>query len=289
MMTRQIKALLLSCAIHVLLVLAIIGATRTVSVPQRIDLMNFTMLDGNGQEMSAPALPVTSDSPLKKVASAAEASASAPVLQRAAEVGQDTRPVEAAVDANPPIIEQRHQKKAVQAPEREALVAETPPAEPAAAESFVQEERAATKVESATQTVLPKPLASAAGLARPAPSGPANPATLAQTASREAVTGEHSQSSQEQYRTNHFAGIRDRVLRNLRYPAVARKKGWTGQVKLSFRINHEGGVEGITVLASSGYDLLDRQAMAVVRQVAPFPLPLEDAEITMPITFSLTQ
>ncbi len=265
MTTRQIKALQLSCAIHALLVLAIIGATRTVSVPLRIDLMNFTMLDCNGLEMSAAALPITS------------------------KISEDTRSADAAVDSNPPIIEQRHQKKAVREAQRQALVAETPPAEPASAESFVQEETVAAKAESATQTVLPKPVASAADIARPAPSGPPNPATPPQTAARGAVTAQYSQTSQEHYRINYFAGIRDRILRNLRYPAVARKKGWTGQVKLSFRINHKGGVEGITVLASSGYDLLDRQAMDVVRQVAPFPLPLGNAEITMPITFSLTQ
>ena len=70
---------------------------------------------------------------------------------------------------------------------------------------------------------------------------------------------------------------------------VARKKGWSGQVRLCFHIDHKGGVEDITVLVTSGYDLLDRQAMEVVRRVAPFPLPLENAEIIMPITFCLTR
>lgn len=264
MMTRQLKALQLSCGIHALLMLAIIGAARTVSVPLCVDLMDFTLLDASGLEMSAPALPV------------------------AGKVGQEARPEEPVADSKPPIIKQRQQKVVLPAPRLEAESAETTPIEPALAESFFPEETAAASAESPREKVLPKSVDSASDIAGPAPSGPPNP-SAAQPATRSAATEQHSQSSQDQYLANHFATIRDRILRNLRYPAVARKKGWSGQVRLSFRIDHKGGVEDITVLASSGYDLLDRQAMDVVRLVAPFPLPLENAEITMPITFSLSR
>ncbi len=266
MMTRQTKALQLSCIIHAILVVAIMGATQTVSAPPlRLDLMNFTLLDANGQEKTVP------------------------TLAGAGTVSPDTRPAEASADRNPAIIEQRRQKVEVPAPRADVLAAATPQPEAALPESYLQEETAAAEAASEPKTVLPNPITSSAGLSDAAASGPPAPAAVAQAGSDGTVTEQHSQTNQQQYLTNHFAGIRERILRYLRYPAVARKRGWSGQVRLSFHIDQEGRVEDITVLTSSGYDLLDRQAIAVVRQVAPFPQPLENVEVTMPITFSLSK
>ena len=50
-----------------------------------------------------------------------------------------------------------------------------------------------------------------------------------------------------------------------RYPAVAKRRAWQGTVLLELRINAEGVVDSVVLRESSGYDLLDREAMRAVR------------------------
>jgi protein TonB len=68
---------------------------------------------------------------------------------------------------------------------------------------------------------------------------------------------------------------------------MARKNGWSGQVRIAFIVREDGGVADVKVLESSGFALLDRNALDTVRQVAPFPCPPVKAEIRMAITYRL--
>lgn len=49
-----------------------------------------------------------------------------------------------------------------------------------------------------------------------------------------------------------------------RYPGAARRKGYQGVVDLKLHINPDGDVEEISLIHSSGYDLLDQEALAAV-------------------------
>ncbi|MDQ7010379.1 MAG: energy transducer TonB [Mariprofundaceae bacterium] len=55
------------------------------------------------------------------------------------------------------------------------------------------------------------------------------------------------------------------------YPASARRRGITGEVEVGFVLDRLGMAEKITVLASSGHDLLDWAAQETVRRAQPFP------------------
>lgn len=92
----------------------------------------------------------------------------------------------------------------------------------------------------------------------------------------------------EQYRRANFRAIRDTILGNLHYPMLARRRGWSGQVELSFTIDPDGSVSGLKVLTSSGYPVLDEQARTAIRSSAPFtPPPPRAVELVMPVTFRL--
>lgn len=52
--------------------------------------------------------------------------------------------------------------------------------------------------------------------------------------------------------------------RSPRYPFVARRKGWEGAVVLLVKLEADGRVEEVGVLESSGYDLLDQEAVKAV-------------------------
>ncbi len=75
------------------------------------------------------------------------------------------------------------------------------------------------------------------------------------------------------------------------YPALARHRGWQGVVRIRVRVRSDGSVAAATVSSSSGYDLLDRAALAAIRRWHFEPgtrdgRPVE-SEVLVPIHFEL--
>lgn len=89
------------------------------------------------------------------------------------------------------------------------------------------------------------------------------------------------------YLNDHFAYIRDKILRNVSYPDAARRMGWQGKVVLSFIIKANGYVVDFNVIQSSGFKMLDNKAIETVKETAPFPKPPDEAYIVIPITYRL--
>lgn len=107
----------------------------------------------------------------------------------------------------------------------------------------------------------------------------AGPASDADAGSGEAAAA--------QYVRSHFTSIRDRILKNLAYPQIARKMGWAGKVTVSFLIRVNGGVEKVMIVDGSGFTVLDRNAVDTIRRTAPYPKPPATAELVMPIVYRL--
>ncbi len=57
------------------------------------------------------------------------------------------------------------------------------------------------------------------------------------------------------------------------YPRLARMRGYEGRILLEILIGPKGELLSSRILESSGYRLLDRAALHMVRQAAPFPPP----------------
>ena len=99
--------------------------------------------------------------------------------------------------------------------------------------------------------------------------------------------GPSAGSMKKRYLKEHFAYIRDLILKNLVYPQAARNMGWSGKVVVTFVVSINGGVDKIKVLAGSGYEVLDRNAVETVRKAAPFPRPPISVELVLPIGYNL--
>jgi periplasmic protein TonB len=84
-----------------------------------------------------------------------------------------------------------------------------------------------------------------------------------------------------------WESIRAATCKHLRYPPLARRMGWTGQVVLRFRLGQTGAVAAESIATSSGYTVLDESALDALKRAAPFPLRGRDAEVIMPIVFAL--
>jgi protein TonB len=89
------------------------------------------------------------------------------------------------------------------------------------------------------------------------------------------------------YRLANFGAIRSSILGNLRYPLIARRQGWSGMVEVAFMIAPDGTVSDLRVQASSGFPVLDEQALAAVRRSAPLTPPRIAVLLVVPITFQL--
>lgn len=83
------------------------------------------------------------------------------------------------------------------------------------------------------------------------------------------------------------AALRAIIQRHLVYPGVARRKGWEGKVLLSFIICGNGRAREVTVLESSGRDLLDRHALQTVAMITDFPASAAEARVILPVVYRL--
>ncbi len=76
------------------------------------------------------------------------------------------------------------------------------------------------------------------------------------------------------------------------YPSLAKRQSWEGTVLLQVEIRQDGGLSGLRVARSSGYDTLDQDAMELIRKVCPLPvlqpLALPKVALRVPVRYSLS-
>ncbi|OPY70693.1 MAG: Gram-negative bacterial tonB protein [Syntrophorhabdaceae bacterium PtaU1.Bin034] len=100
-------------------------------------------------------------------------------------------------------------------------------------------------------------------------------------------SGNAGDAGKAAYLKEHFAFIRELILKNLTYPAVARRMGWKGNLTVSFVICEGGSVESVRIVKSSGHRILDENALNTIKGLQPFPKPPVRAEIVIPIEYRI--
>jgi protein TonB len=77
------------------------------------------------------------------------------------------------------------------------------------------------------------------------------------------------------------------------YPPEARRSRWTGTSLVQVRVGVDGMVRDAEIQRSSGYEVLDERALAIVRRVAklyvPFRLRGREHAVTVPVGFYLKE
>jgi len=86
--------------------------------------------------------------------------------------------------------------------------------------------------------------------------------------------------------------VQRRVLEKLNYPIKAKEAGFQGTVKLGLRISYSGKLIEAVVKQSSGYKVLDEQAVSVAKKIEPFPpfpstIDKEELWVDVPILYKL--
>ncbi|MDA8091516.1 MAG: energy transducer TonB [Nitrospiraceae bacterium] len=89
------------------------------------------------------------------------------------------------------------------------------------------------------------------------------------------------------YVNEHLDYIMELIGKNLKYPLAARKMGWTGKVVIAFIISVDGHVCNVRIIKTSGYSMLDDNAVNTIKKISLFPKPRVNVELTIPITYRL--
>jgi|GEM_PF-1569302 len=85
-------------------------------------------------------------------------------------------------------------------------------------------------------------------------------------------------------------GLREKILENQIYPAAARKKGLQGVVFLRLELDSEGNIIALQVMQSSGYKILDRAAISLLKKVVPYEHGIgRSIAVEIPIRYSLVE
>jgi protein TonB len=79
--------------------------------------------------------------------------------------------------------------------------------------------------------------------------------------------------------------IRDAIQKERSYPPAARRRGLEGKVVAAFNIDPGGMPQDIEIVESSGYSILDREVIEIVKRASPYPVL--SVRIEIPLYFEL--
>lgn len=148
-----------------------------------------------------------------------------------------------------------------------------------------------TPVRTETAVSLTPGEVAATDYAPPSGKRPASPAGGADAPSEDGQYGTAS-GGDAGLAEDYYAQLAAWLGRHKRYPRRARKNGQEGTVEVEFVIDGGGRLLDHRILSSSGIEVLDDEALALIERAAPMP-PIPDEmdsgslTVTAPITFSL--
>lgn len=94
----------------------------------------------------------------------------------------------------------------------------------------------------------------------------------ASTLPKDMDTGKNFQVNTEQFRFHsYYINLKRKIELVWEYPYLARESGLQGRLLMRFVINRDGSLAEAKVLRSSGFALLDREALRAVHDASPFP------------------
>lgn len=88
------------------------------------------------------------------------------------------------------------------------------------------------------------------------------------------------------------AKLMEYLAKNCRYPAQAKDNNWTGKTLVSFVVMENGGVDSAIVLGGSGHDILDQEALRVIKSMPNWIPGKQNGQVVrvkmvMPVKFAL--
>lgn len=165
-------------------------------------------------------------------------------------------------------------------PPPEKKLVEKKPA-PRAAKPVPRVETPVVREETPPVVEAPAPVPAPAPVAAPPPVAAVEPQPAPSPAPQAPPAEIPESMSRDQYRVQ----LIDEARRHKRYPALARENNWQGDVKVAVAVAANGRPT-VMLRGSSGYDVLDRQALEMFSRAAravPIPPSLRGKEFTLEV------
>ena len=288
-MSYQRRGFVISCLVHAVVVSLLLAIVRLAPTePNDLLVIDFSITPSPG-----PASRVTEPEPSS--AGPAEVAASpAAVRERvrkaAAEISEIKPDQSKAVVPPPPEKTAPDLKpEADPEPEPEPKPEAEPEPEPANQRVEQKTDSAMDRKDVAAETLEPLleplPVAATAAATDNAPAGPGSGVSAA--AGDADAVGRTSSGAAEKYVEANFQYIMEDIQQGIVYPRMARRMGWEGTAVISFVVCETGAIEDIQIVESSGYSLLDENAVKTIKKTAPFPSPPVRAVLVVPVTYRL--
>jgi TonB family protein len=80
-----------------------------------------------------------------------------------------------------------------------------------------------------------------------------------------------SLDTQDQRYVSYARAVKEKIMLQWKYPPEAKFNLMEGRLLLVFSLNRNGQMDRITILRSSGFPLLDQEAVRAVRAATPYP------------------
>jgi protein TonB len=145
------------------------------------------------------------------------------------------------------------------------------------------------KVEPIQKKITPIIDKNAISVAQPTPKE-VSPAPPAETVSK--IPNIVPQEQLTQHLESYSSLLANAIAKYKQYPKIAQMRGWQGTVIADLEIDSKGTVISIKIKKSSTYEVLDNEALEMIRKASPFPAPPESLRgknfnVLVPISFKL--
>jgi len=102
----------------------------------------------------------------------------------------------------------------------------------------------------------------------------------------------HSQEDIEDARGKYGNSLWGAISKHKKYPKIAAMRNWQGEAIVELELDGSGKLKSRKIIQSSGYDVLDKQALEMVEKALPFPAPPDalrgtNFTIKVPVPFKL--
>lgn len=119
-----------------------------------------------------------------------------------------------------------------------------------------------------------------------------NTSGSANTETESALADSQQAALREQLYDTYLAALMQELRLSFDYPRSALRRRQEGRVQIALRIETDGSIAGITLDSSSGYNLLDKSAIAMIERISGLPALPEEAgnqglAVSVPIDFKL--
>ena len=95
-----------------------------------------------------------------------------------------------------------------------------------------------------------------------------------------------------QYLESYSSLLANAIAKYKQYPKIAQMRGWQGTVIADLEIDSKGSVMSVKIKKSSTYEVLDNEALEMIKKASPFPAPPDNLRgknfnVLVPISFKL--